>query len=141
MWRQLFDATWKTYKSKFASIISNMSRHRSLIESQANISQIEEFQESRRIEDDRWETHMRNEELIRSRAVQSWLKAADVDSDQYDLSKIRADFPGTGRWLLDHSAFIDWFNPQYPNIPPLLWLNGIPGAGERSRHNDCQEQH
>jgi len=110
-----------------------MSRHRSLIETQANISQIEEFQESRRIDNDRFETHMRNEELARSRALHSWLKPADVESDQYHFSKLRAEYPGTGKWLLKQKAFEEWFNPQYANVPPLLWLNGIPGAGKCPR--------
>ncbi|KAF2178004.1 putative zinc finger protein [Zopfia rhizophila CBS 207.26] len=130
LWKQLFDATWKTYKSRFSGIISNMARHRNLIESQASLSQIEAFQESRRIEDDRFDAQMRNENLGRSRAVYGWLKAANVDTDQYHFSKIRADYPGTGKWLLDNSTFKDWFNHQFPMIPPLLWLNGIPGAGK-----------
>jgi hypothetical protein len=114
-----------------------MSRHRSLIETQANISQIEEFQESRRIESDRFETYMRNEELVRSRALHCWLKAADVDSDQYHFAKLRADYPETGKWLLKHAAFKQWFDPHYAIVPPLLWLNGIPGAGKcsNSAHN------
>src|SRR6266480_7825722 len=99
-----------------------MARHRSLIESQASISQIEDFQESRRIEDDRFETEMKNEDLRRSRAVYNWLRATNVDTDQYRFSKIRADYPGTGRWLLDNTSFKEWFDLQFPTIPPLLWL-------------------
>lgn len=114
-----------------------MSRHRSLIESQASISQIEEFQESRRIAGNRFETQTRNEELVRSRALHGWLKAADVDSDQYHFAKIRADYPEIGKWLLKHATFKEWFDPQYAMAPPLLWLNGIPGAGKCSNsvHN------
>ncbi|KAF2492653.1 hypothetical protein BU16DRAFT_551492 [Lophium mytilinum] len=130
LWKQMFDATWKTYKSRFSGIISNMSRHRSLIERQATLSQIEDFQESRRIENDRFEAEIKNEELRRSHSVYNWLNATSIDTDQYHLSKIRADYPGTGRWLLANPTFHDWFNPQFGAIPPLLWLNGIPGAGK-----------
>jgi hypothetical protein len=126
----MFDATWKTYKSRFSGVISNMARHRTLIESQATLSQIEDFQESRRIEDERFEAEMKNQDLHRSQAVYNWLRATSIDTDQYQLSKIRAEYPGTGRWLLDNPTFKEWFDPQFPAIPPVLWLNGIPGAGE-----------
>jgi len=109
-----------------------MARHRSLIESQASLSQIENFQESRKIEDERFETAMRNEDLRRVQVVCNWLRSASVDSDQYHFTKVRADYPGTGRWLLDNPSFKEWFDPHFPIIPPLLWLNGIPGSGESS---------
>ena len=109
-----------------------MARHRSLIESQASLSQIEDFQESRKIEDDRFAAAMENEDLRQSKAVYDWLRAASVDSDQYHYTKIRADYPGSGRWILDNASFKEWFDPQFPTIPPLLWLNGIPGAGKFS---------
>ena len=80
---------------------------------------------SRQIEDDRFD----HEELRYLQTVHLWLKAASVDSDQYTFSKIREDYPGTGQWLLDNTLFKEWFDPQYPTIPPLLWLSGIPGAG------------
>jgi hypothetical protein len=106
-----------------------MGRHRALIESHASATQIEEFQQSRRIEDDRYSIAVQNEEMRRLRTIFSWLRAPDADTDQYNLSQIRAENPGTGRWLLDNQAFKDWFDPTYPKIPPLLWINGMPGAG------------
>jgi len=106
-----------------------MGRHRALIESHASAAQIEDFQQSRRIEDDRYEIEVQNEEMRRLRTIFSWLRAPDADTDQYNLSQTRADNPGTGRWLLDNQAFKDWFNPNYPKIPPLLWINGMPGTG------------
>lgn len=58
-----------------------------------------------------------------------WLNPAPVENQQFENAKIRADYPGTGQWLLNNKTFIDWFSPLYPTIPPLLWLNGKPGAG------------
>ncbi|KAF1995032.1 hypothetical protein P154DRAFT_548731 [Amniculicola lignicola CBS 123094] len=131
LWRQMFDATWKTHKSKFGGIFSNMSHHRGLIESQASIAHIEEIQQQRERDNDRLETQLLHEENQRFKAVYGWLNAANVDNDQYHFFQLRAEHPGTGRWLLDHPSFKDdWFNPQYPKVPPLLWLSGIPGAGK-----------
>jgi hypothetical protein len=128
-WKQLFKETWKTCKSRFSSIVSSIARHRSLIESQACLPQIEDSYESRRTEDFQFETEMKVEDLRRFQAVYNWLRATNVEADQYHFSKIRADNPSIGRWLLDNLLFKEWFDPEFPTIPPLLWLNGIPGAG------------
>jgi hypothetical protein len=118
-----------THKSRISKIIESINGHRRLIESQANHSQIKVFQESRRLEDSELETKIESQSLHRLQAVNSWLKATNVEDDQYHFSKVRSDYPGTGRWLVDNTSFQDWFHPQYPKIPPLLWLNGMPGAG------------
>jgi hypothetical protein len=128
-WRQLFKDTWKTLKFRFSSIVSDIGRHRSLVESEASSSQIEEFHESQRTEDRRFETGMKDEDLRRSEAVYDWLRATNIDTDHYRFSETRKGNPGTGRWLLENPTFKKWFDPQFPAIPPLLWLNGIPGAG------------
>ncbi|OQD95723.1 hypothetical protein PENSOL_c019G09356 [Penicillium solitum] len=130
LWKQLWHATWKTQQSRFSNIISGMARHRALIESQAGLVQIADSQEARRLVDDRHNAEVQYESLRRSRTVFNWLRAPDVDGNQYNLTQTRAGNPGTGRWLLDNQAFKDWFDPNYPKIPPLLWLNGIPGAGK-----------
>ena len=107
-----------------------MARYRDLIDIEANLAQIEDFQEHRQVDNDRFETESQNENLQRSRAVSDWLRATNVDVDQDAFCKIRAEYSGTGRWLLEKGAFREWFNPKFPAIPPLLWLSGIPGAGE-----------
>jgi hypothetical protein len=131
VWKQLFEATWKTYKSKLGSIMSSMTRHRELIESTATVSQVELFQKSQKIENEMFEDRMKQEEIARYKDVKSWLRPADVESDQDHFSKTRASTPGSGQWLLDSQAFQDWFDPHFPNIPALLWIAGIPGAGRR----------
>jgi serine/threonine protein kinase len=126
-WKELFDRIWSSYEPKLSDIISNLGRYRSLIESQHTIFEIEE---RRREEDKRFEAGVKNEDMRRAREVSNWLRSTDVETNQFHLSKIRADCPGTGRWLLNNSSFKEWFDPQFPTIPPLLWLNGIPGAGK-----------
>jgi hypothetical protein len=128
-WKQLFKDTWNTPKFHFSSIISEIGRHRSLVESEASPSQIEDFHESQRTEDRHFETEMKDEDLKRYQAVYNWLRATNMDTDHYRFSEIRKGNPGTGKLLLENQTFKKWFDPQFPAIPPLLWLNGIPGAG------------
>lgn len=67
-------------------------------------------------------------ELDRRRlSVQQWLCALDVQARQEDAAKVRYD--RTGQWLLNDPRFVKWFSIDYC-AEPLLWLSGIPGAGE-----------
>ncbi|KAI0192374.1 hypothetical protein EV127DRAFT_426763 [Xylaria flabelliformis] len=129
-WHQVFSESWDACKSRFSSIISNIARHGSLIESQASRTQIEEFQEKildcRETEDNQ----INEQDLQRIRDTHRWLRGANVEIDQDDYAKTRAQYPGTGRWFLENPFFKEWFDPRFPTIPPLLWLNGIPGAGK-----------
>ncbi|KAI1113983.1 putative zinc finger protein [Nemania sp. NC0429] len=129
-WQHVFSESWNTCMSRFSSVILNIARHRSLLESQATPSRIEEVQEEIRQSQQIEAGQLDERDLQRIRQVHNWLRATDVEVDQHDHAKARSEYPGTGRWLLDTTAFKEWFNPQYPTIPPLLWLNGIPGAGK-----------
>ncbi|KAM0210011.1 hypothetical protein ACHAQI_006123 [Fusarium lateritium] len=135
-WERLFKETWDTCKSLLLDVISSIARRRSSIENQADRTRDEESQESpltvevlstaenqsiAETEGRRYHRHL---------AVDSWLRATKPDNDQYRFSKIREDYPNTGQWLLDNQSFKEWFDPRYPTIPPLLWLNGLPGAGD-----------
>ncbi|KAI8630498.1 putative zinc finger protein [Xylariaceae sp. FL1651] len=129
-WQQVFTESWDTCKARFSGIILDIARRRSLIETEATPSQIEEvqdtIQQSRQIEGGQLD----EKDLQRIRDVHNWLRAPKVEIDQNNHTKARAEYPGTGRWLLETTFFKEWFNPRFPTIPPLLWLNGIPGAGK-----------
>ncbi|KAI9150828.1 Transcriptional regulator CRZ1 [Paramyrothecium foliicola] len=129
-WEMLFTETWSTYQSRISNIISNIARQRSLIESHASTVQTEvveqDFHDTQQREDDEFE----EEDLRRLQIVTNWIRATNVAVDQDEFLKARTEYPGTGQWLLDNTLFNEWFDPQYPTIPPLLWLNGIPGAGK-----------
>ncbi|KAK6082031.1 zinc finger protein [Seiridium cupressi] len=129
-WQRVFSESWDTCKSRFSSIIRTIALRRSLIESQATPSQIEEdrrtVQQSRKSE-----SHEFDEQNLRQiRDVYNWLRSTNVEIDQITFIKARADYPGTGQWLLENMLFKEWFDPRFPTIPPLLWLSGIPGAGK-----------
>ncbi|KAG9233941.1 hypothetical protein BJ875DRAFT_377537 [Amylocarpus encephaloides] len=128
MWGKLFDATWKNFKSDFAGPIANMETHRRLIESQASLSEIEVSRKIQLDELKRDAARVEFQEDSRRATVKNWLKPASFETDHESYSRIRAEYPNTGKWLLANENFKLWFDP-YPAIPPLLWLNGMPGAG------------
>jgi hypothetical protein len=127
-WRQLFRATWKDFKSRFQRILDDLHRHKALIECQANILQIQEARTERAnvrasftaIE----EAEKKNKRLV----VLNWLSAAKTILDQEVSAEIRRDYPSTGRWVLENPTLKSWLDPSNALLP-MVWMNGIPGAG------------
>ncbi|KAK8068838.1 hypothetical protein PG994_005454 [Apiospora phragmitis] len=115
LWQTVFSESWKTCKSRFPGIIRNIATRRNLIENKA--TDVEKSQ-------------LDEQTLRQIRDVHNWLRPTNVDIDQAALLEARADYPGTGQWLLENTLFKEWFDPQFPTIPTLLWINGIPGAGK-----------
>lgn len=133
MWKQLFHAVWKSFDADFRDILRNMREHRSLIESQASITQYVEVMRTQELATAALE-NQREEEIRRRRdAVHQWLSPAKYDADQETNTKVRQRYPSTGQWLLKVNRFHSWFDPDFCSNQ-LLWLTGIPGAGW-SLHN------
>lgn len=130
VWKKLYHATWKTFKTRLSGLIESMSQHRSLIERQAQLSEIEEARKAREINEANFQVTFEAQDHFRRQAVNNWFRAPSVESDQHHFFGMRAQYPQTGRWLLELENFKQWFDPQFPTIPPLLWLNGKPGAGK-----------
>ncbi|KAK7598537.1 hypothetical protein V3481_000161 [Fusarium oxysporum f. sp. vasinfectum] len=130
VWERLFDINWKTIKGGLLSIISNIIRHRDAIQNQANQSQMTDSEESHTEPVSQSDPFMEESYRPQLLAVCHWLRPIDPAADQARFSKIRSEYPGTGRWLLDNETFKGWFDLRYARIPPLLWLTGLPGAGK-----------
>ncbi|KAK8879908.1 zinc finger protein [Apiospora arundinis] len=130
MWKQLFQATWDTYKSRFTPLIDNIRGHGHLIQAQAAVSQIEEFRRNQDLWNAQLNETKESQEAQRLIHLKTWLDPPNVENDQHELCKIWKNCPGSGQWLLDNRSLKEWIDPHYPTIPPLLWINGIPGAGK-----------
>lgn len=128
MWKQLFQATWKNFRTRFSGIIDNFRRHKILIESQASIVQFEQFERARAVAEEEFKTIRVNEDKRRQIVVRDWLGSASTEADQEYYASIRAPYPETGRWLLEKKQVQTWLDPNSSSIP-YLWLTGIPGAG------------
>ncbi|KAI1175182.1 putative zinc finger protein [Nemania sp. FL0916] len=129
-WRALFNETWDTHRRRATRRILETDKYKSLIESKSSSSTVQDtqrdIQQSRQTEDDRID----EQDLQRLREVSNWLNAATVCNDHNRNVSARENKPSSGRWLLDNAIFANWFDPKFPAIPPLLWINGIPGAGK-----------
>jgi hypothetical protein len=96
VWRQLFHALWKSFNTDFGDILRNLREHRSLIESQVNITQFAEIMRTQELAKVTLEKQKEEEVLRRRAAVYQWLSAANYETDQETYSKIWHNYPSTG---------------------------------------------
>ncbi|KAF3800389.1 Vegetative incompatibility protein HET-E-1, partial [Colletotrichum gloeosporioides] len=130
MLKQIYHATWKTYKTKFSDLIHNLDQHGLLLLGQTTLAQARRSREQeigQRLRD-------RSDRDCRARErIIGWLQGAGMDSnvknDHAKLLKVRSNAPNSGKWLLSKAEFKRWFG-RFPSIPALLWINGMPGAGK-----------
>ncbi|KAK7397580.1 hypothetical protein QQX98_013055 [Neonectria punicea] len=128
-WKQLFQATWKGFAFKLEELKDNMRRHGRLVESQASIVQFDETQKQRRLAEISFQGLQNVYFRQRLHDVKQWLSPYNSKLQHDMCAKAKAECPGSGAWLLGDNRFKAWFDPIYCTTP-LLWLNGIPGAGK-----------
>jgi hypothetical protein len=133
-WRQVFQAVWKGFTLKLDELKDNMERHRRLVESQASIVQFEESQKARKLAESQFRELQ--DVFVRRRwpEVQGWLSAYNSKIQHQLCTKAKEECPGSGQWLLTDVRFQKWSDLVYCSTP-LLWLNGIPGAGAPPSHS------
>lgn len=99
-----------------------------LIESRASITEFEGIQSSRQAAIIIFEKQMKDRAILRQEIVKAWLCPFDCETQQETHQNTRSVCKHPGRWLLESAMFQDWLDPS-DFSKPLLWLNGIPGAG------------
>ena len=127
--RQIFRSAWKDFKTRFQHILDDLCRHRTLIESQANLVQIQQSQRDYaqlQLSFSKIEEAERKEKTL---AIINWLSSADVALDQEAAEAAQCEHPGSGSWVFENEIVKPWIDPNNSLIP-YVWLLGIPGAGK-----------
>lgn len=62
--------------------------------------------------------------------VVTWLCAVDPILDHEAAVNTRVMYPSSGKWLLQDNKIKSWLDHKNASSP-LLWMNGIPGAGKQ----------
>jgi hypothetical protein len=129
VWKQLFRAQWNNSKVKFSLIIESFRSHKMLLESQASLIELTEHRKFVAEGEERYRREKKDDDRRKLRTVRDWLCAANSTDDQENYICESAQYPGTGDWILRDNLVGAWSNPSITTTP-LLWLTGIPGAGE-----------
>ena len=130
-WKQLFRSSWKTFRTQFQYILSSLSRHKHLVESQASLLEYEQSRVARLDAQNSFEDIAKAERSRRFLAVTEKIRPPNTLTDHEGATEIRQEYPESGRWILQHPCLKDWKDFTCPKSPPttVLWINGIPGAG------------
>ncbi|KAH8586238.1 hypothetical protein B0O99DRAFT_644911 [Bisporella sp. PMI_857] len=128
-WKRFFEASWKVFAPAIDHIERNLEHYRRLVTSRVSITEFEAIQNHRQTTTNTFEKQMKDHNALRQDTVKAWLRHFDCKGQQESYRDTRSICRDPGRWLLNHPLIQDWFNPDFcPE--PLLWLNGIPGAGK-----------
>ena len=126
-WKQLYHATWRGLQIRIDHLAKSLQRHKRLVETQASLEEYRQFHDFR-VEAQAALARLEGSEKDRRQLlVQQWLGPLNVGTRHDNAAKAR--FGNTGEWLLQNHRFQGWFSPDHCS-DPLLWLHGIPGAGE-----------
>ncbi len=127
-WKQFFRSSWKTFNTNFQCILSNLSRHKNLIESQASLAEYEQAKLARLAAQNSFEQTAKGEKSRRLTAVIEKVHPPNILNDHEQAVEVRQEYPETGRWILRSDQLKRWMDPLTTDVP-VLWVNGIPGAG------------
>lgn len=139
-WRRLFQATWRGMTSKIAHLRKSIRQQRSFLESHVVLSQskdlsslrleilteftkLQDLRISARIE---FQRASKAEQDRRREKILQLLGDVNPYAKHQDAAKRR--YADTGKWLLADELFKKWFDLDHC-VEPLVWLNGMPGAG------------
>jgi hypothetical protein len=126
-WKALFDVLWPRYEDTFTLIHKNIEKHKLLIDRQVNILVIKDAQKERE------EALSRHHEERDFREMTRLEKNIPHHTRDYvdRLHDIRDKYCAeTGKWILSDPRFQSWVDANSSDAKQrLLWLSGIPGAG------------
>ena len=126
-WHILFVAAWRNFECRFRGILSSIRRHADLIDREAASIHFLEAREATQRAEQEIKEKERQRRIIELREVKYWLSADSYQEQKLqDTSSVRQ--PGTCEWFLQHDTVVSWLH-QGPSRP-IIWLYGIPGAGE-----------
>ncbi|RKL25837.1 hypothetical protein BFJ72_g13955 [Fusarium proliferatum] len=126
-WSTLFKSLWPRYLGRIQVIQRNMSQHRSLMNDEATLAHLVQAEKDRNRDLEEYERQFDFRQFQEFEMVRNSLNARLYDQD-LEFLKRRASH-GSGGWLEEDNAYKQWINFQ-DKSSRLLWLRGIPGAGQ-----------
>jgi hypothetical protein len=106
----------------------NLQRHKALIESHANVLEIQAASTARELAEKAFQEAASARKDNQRIAVRTWLSARNVQLDHDGYTGVREAYPSTGLWVLQKTAIVAWHDNEHPS-GSLVWIHGIPGAG------------
>ena len=124
-WKMLLECLWPKYEDIFDIIIKNIEKHRRLITGEVGIQMIKE---SRKARDEALKRHQEERDSKELDRLERNIPPHDYKPL---LEKVqRGHCAETGEWIFSDPVFESWLDAG--SKLRLLWLAGVPGAGNLS---------
>ena len=125
---KMFECLWSKYEDIFDVINKNIERHKSLIDREVKIQMIKE---SRKLREEALKIH---QEERGSRDPDRLERNIPPHDYRTLLEKVQEAYCAeTGEWIFSDPLFRTWLNAGPSEAKQrLLWLAGVPGAGNSS---------
>ena len=121
-WKILFECLWPKYEDTFDIINKNIEKHRRLISGEVGIQMIKEARKARD------EALKRHQEDRDAKELDRLLRNIPPHDYKPLLEKVQRDHCAeTGKWIVSDPQFKSWVSAG--SKQRLLWLAGVPGAG------------
>lgn len=133
--KSLLHSTWKTFDTRFGSILQSLQRRRELLESEKNSASLDHVYMIRKEIEEMYRhqvTAADAQALQVHRATMTRIKerllAPEYFLDQQAIFR-RRETGSTGQWIFEDPQYISWADVNNPGHS-VLYINGIPGAGK-----------
>ncbi|KAL2041207.1 hypothetical protein N7G274_006152 [Stereocaulon virgatum] len=129
-WTIAFKTTFRTFSDLFGDVTKNLQRSKELLIQSASVTHFQEAQDARLLLTREFSAQRDRHQEQQRLAVVSWLSHTPCDFLHVELQDMRHKYPDITRWIFDTVQISEWLRKDGPSSP-ILWLCGIPGAGER----------
>lgn len=118
---------WPSHRDRIQVVIKHMASHRDLITKEVRMEEIRRANELRDRELQHFVQTEENNIAQEFAGHRAHISPKSYDHDLYRFSEDVCN--GTGKWLFRDLSFQNWLAKK-EKAKPILWLRGIPGAGE-----------
>jgi len=128
-WTYIFESIWPRHKARIDLIGKNIEQHSLLMSNEIQLEHVRESYKARTEALEEWERAREFQERQDFNNVEVYLSAYRYEPELHRLLNVVTR--GTGSWLSRNKDFTRWLDAS-DDSKPLLWLQGIPGAGKNN---------
>jgi hypothetical protein len=126
-WHLFFDSLWKSFDSRFNSILASLARHKELVTKEAAAIDLMEARQWRAKAQEDLEAREKQRSDTYIHDTIAWLNIATEPQDDELDRLLSKRLEGTCDWIFRNAKMKAWKDDAHGEA--VLWVKGIPGAG------------
>ena len=124
-----FESLWPRHGDKISLVQSNIERHKLLLNSEVTVASISDAYAAHSLALKEYEINQEHREQQQFESLKTSLSPRLYDDELERISE--RSCRNTNQWVYQEDVICKWCSCNGDNVP-ILWLNGIPGAGKLS---------